>query len=150
MNNYADDALDIIELNENSALTELCRKQEATLPNYILKLATKLTKVIKKAFHMKGVRNEDFVRLGECSDRWIFCLGSRISRFAVHTSGHDAVYITLDWAEFIRDHKLHAVANRLLEMALSKLHPGYRVLLHGETFKHEHEFLIKKLKPISE
>ncbi|ANJ64870.1 hypothetical protein MADMEL_59 [Erwinia phage vB_EamM_MadMel] len=144
MNNFINDALDIIELNESSARTELCRKQEASLPAYILKLATRLAKKIAYAVSLMERRDEGYVRLGTYSDRWLLCFGDRISRYGMHTSGKHALYLTLDWATFIRDHKLFDVANHLLQLALGKLLPGHCVLLGGETPKHEFEFVICK------
>jgi hypothetical protein len=144
MNTRIDDALDVIEFSTQHEFTERCKKQEATLQGYMTKMSNKLKRVIEKTIARADKRNETAVGRTHCTDRLLLCFGERISGATVMAYPKGAVYVHIDWAVFIRDHKLHPITNHQLALQLNDLLPGYRTFSHGETFKHEYEFVLVK------
>lgn len=144
MNTRIDDALDVIEFDTQNERSTLCRKQEATLPGYTSKMATKLEKTIKKVVCKADNRNETIVSPTSCSDRMFLCFGDRITSVRVMAYAKGSVYLSVNWASFIRDHKLQYVAGHQLVEHLTARFPDHVVISNGETFDHEHEFVLIK------
>lgn len=144
MNTRIDDALDVIEFTAQHERSTLCRKQEATLPGYTTKMVAKLKKVIARVVAKADKRNETIVSTVTCTDRYFVCFGDRLTNVTIMAYPQGSVYLTINWALFIRDHKLHDVIGRQLVDALDDVIRGYRVFNHGETFKHEYEFVLVK------
>lgn len=144
MNTRIDDALDVIELDFIQERTTLCKKQEATLPGYITKMVAKLEKVIKKTTHRANTRNETCVGTATCTDRYFVCFGDRLTGVKAMTYPKGSVYLTVNWAMFIRDHKLHDVAGHQLVQRLNDVLTGYHAVNCGETYKHEYEYVLTK------
>jgi len=144
MNTRIDDALDVIELDAQNERTMLCRKQEATLPGYTSKMAAKLQKVIGKVICKANKYNETVVSNTHCTDRLFLCFGDRITRVRIMAYAKGSVYISVDWASFIRDHKLQHVAGYQLAGHLGARIDDYTAISRGETFNHEYEFVLVK------
>lgn len=144
MNTRIDDALDIIEFTNQTERSDRCKKQEATLQGYMTKMSNKLKRVIAKTVARADKRNETAVSHASCTDRLLLCFGERISGATVMAYPKGTVYLNVNWALFIRDHKLHSITNHQLVLLLNDLLPGYRTISHGETFKHEYEFVLVK------
>lgn len=142
MNTRIDDALDVIEFTTQHERSTLCRKQEATLPGYTNKMAVKLTKLIEKAVSKADKRHETVVSTTHCSDRLFLCFGDRITDARIMSYAKGSTHLYVNWAVFIRDHKLTSVAAHQLGNHLNRHLPGYRVFSCGETFNHEYEFVL--------
>jgi len=144
MNTRIDDALDVIEFDTQNERTTLCRKQEATLPGYISKMAAKLQKVIEKAIRKADYHDETVVRSVSCTDRLFLCFGDRITGVRIMVYPKGSIYISIDWASFIRDHKLQYVAGHQLAGHLNARIDDYHAVSSGEAFNHEFEFVLVK------
>lgn len=142
MNTRIDDALDVIEFDTQNERTQLCRKQEATLPNYTVKMAGKLKKAIAKAVAKADHYDQTTVSRLNCHDRMFLCFGDRISHVNIMAYAKGSLHISIDWAFFIRDHKLGSVAGHQLVSCLANELADYRVYDHGQNHKHEHEIVI--------